>query len=1065
MMATTGWDESIASIEVCRSIFPKPSELRALRTDRALKAIKKNTKIKPVHLLKWGRPVLKEVQVKSLLEEWQDVVAKYGSSLDDYDYVVSDNFYIKKKKSTSKYQVSCRYSQYADYDKILKLSRSWKCACDVREAFQVPEMIRLQEVPDINVIKDDDDLANCILNQGVVSHMVKFQAPDVTQWDIGKHHEPTFTCSTTFASTRNLLTLDSKKCSNVKLTNAETPTYICPIHQLSSPAVCSKCVDFTAYTDPFCIVNGDFGFVFPPPSILTPSQRGVLVGIINDLNEEERNDPKLHERYKSLMSRVCTIGVLDKMKKGTRSLAKVKILGGRALGHRGTLTLSTQQIMDLIVMSPATDNQIESFSPLKIMNRDPSIRTTCVYSGIVLGHDKSDDMTISLCANVAEGMGADCDGDEITLYVPTAPHDAPSAMTMAAALEMKNLTERYGPKRNAINEARYKFTKHERLTAGLYDSILITLDVTWRMIKETFPDATVEKRLHMMENVSCVYVTEGENFKAILTNLQRQNIPPMEMNELAIAPDDVRELPHSQFGIMIDSGTQGSKRLVEYNYNLIMKKQVVSEEDLIGVFDRPVKQGREMGQLGRETFVGIASSVDIKLAGDTIYSAEEPIWLNVRENVLFGPIFYHSDVVNTTLTAVGCYYSEVDMHTQCKHVHILSCDARDLLLKCNDLTGRRFRRHLIIFFMQAHTQVVTRTWCRIVHGSTAPRGASAKAGELLKRVLCGVNQVANGDVHSLGLLLGAKMRGDDVQRALKVKNMRFTTASGQADGHGDTPTVFGFPSSERLEPNMGTVNMTIPYLTKCHGGYCAWHRIALVDGFDRDRVTQDLKQMNDKMKTKITAIHALDDHVYEIQFFLQMKTHSPAKSLKKDLMAWVWALTECEWVHTFVFTSACRIFFELGEIELGVSNFIKFQFCSKMKRHQMFLLPNEQHLFLPMADIIMTCGLLARFKERRKVHHDHLSKVSGEDPHTHLHRGTMADMHPVAPGEEVYPPGESFTFDDRVFQTTRVQVKSERGRRMLGQGLATGSGGFMTSVVAYERVDDGTDGGSVLPVV
>jgi hypothetical protein len=281
-------------------------------------------------------------------------------------------------------------------------------------------------------------------------------------------------------------------------------------------------------------------------------------------------------------------GYLAKQLSGKNSYFKLYCLGGNGNCVRGTL------IVDPMLMPDEVSVPKEIFETLKekgvdyvILNRDPSINTTCIYVCSYVYH--TDSPTIKISQFVLRGLHGDQDGDEVNLYYVVKKDR--SYYALLTELELKRGTWTNGFRHNVLGNPRYSFSQQQDLMLFEYDDILTQENKFWRSLKRY---SRSEKKRIFWDLASFTHRREADEFlRYFLTFCVRHDPGVVPIGNL-LRGDGILES-------VVKSGAKGTGSHIE-QYKQLMRGQTIDDilADAITTFNKMVQANHDMKVCGRQ---------------------------------------------------------------------------------------------------------------------------------------------------------------------------------------------------------------------------------------------------------------------------------------------------------------------------------------------------------------------------------------------------------------------------------------------------------------------------------
>lgn len=267
------------------------------------------------------------------------------------------------------------------------------------------------------------------------------------------------------ANTHNTLTIDYKSFANI-FSDKLQDFYICFEHRLSREKLCSLCCLFEKFKHTFYVKKDEQVFPMPPPCIYHQKNYNFFQSFIVELTKEDNKAEQYHTKFLNDNFRT---GKLSALISGKKSFVRTSILGFRCYGARMSLTLDAKLSPQYVSIPESMYRELNTCTNYVIIKRDPSITATCLYVAELLVHD-SNDPSIHGNLFLCDGLHADQDGDELSIYIFQKGEEVPSFELQAAITEMQNISWKLGSRHDFLYNPRYNFGQHFRYILYKYDS-------------------------------------------------------------------------------------------------------------------------------------------------------------------------------------------------------------------------------------------------------------------------------------------------------------------------------------------------------------------------------------------------------------------------------------------------------------------------------------------------------------------------------------------------------------------------------------------------------------------
>lgn len=472
-------------------------------------------------------------------------------------------------------------------------------------------------------------------------------------------------------TTENLLTIkDDDLHKFFKAYNGQF--YICNLHHLSEKGVpnCEYCTPFLEFKYAF-IVHTQYAFhTFPPPALFVPMNINYFKTFLhhststtslqsNIAKDKYREKDFLY--YSAFMNMNFQGGKLRDIATGKRSFVRNKILGFQSKGIRATLTIDASLGPHYATLPQKIFDSLNLATPLMIVNRAPSIKNTCIYV-VEVGRNKiEDDYTIHINAFLTEGLHADQDGDELSIFFLEHQGEKPSIEMQMAIVELKRLSWKYG-NRHCLNfKSRYQFTQYHKYILHKFDKYFTQHDPLWANLEGT----PKEKAYKIMELGCSTHFVELDNFIDLLLTFT-QNLPPL-LTPTADILNGVGDIL-----TVVDSGSKGSKEHIQEYLKNLFHDNPDNLKNLIDGFNKNIINSSLLGKEGGRQFSLLHAVNPLSLHNSAIYYNEKILLDNVKYSSSMST--YNYNVTGTREILKGIITANTDLTMSAEDYHNILSD-------------------------------------------------------------------------------------------------------------------------------------------------------------------------------------------------------------------------------------------------------------------------------------------------------------------------------------------------------------------------------------------------------
>lgn len=447
-------------------------------------------------------------------------------------------------------------------------------------------------------------------------------------------------------STNNTLTIDLAEI-NRKLSEELQPTdfYICSVHGiLDKPdEACEYCVEFANYKHTYIIKTRYYYLTFPPPDWYSPKVFNFLrtfcyLATTHSNTKEPSQEDKAAElrSYALFIDMDYKDGPLHPNTTGKTSIMRNKCLGFHTCGGRATLSIDSTLSPQYALLPQAIYDKLSLACPLVIINRAPSIKNTCIYSVHALRNSDPNDYTIKMNSYITEGLHADQDGDELTIFYLKHPKtNKPNKDLQMAIIEMKKLSWNGGYRHDIGYRPRYEFTQHLKYILYRYDDYFSSQNKLWAALS-----GNAAQKCKTLMNLGCsIYQREIDNFIYQLSYF---------LKHLPFQMSNIHDILHAEGSVkdVYKSGSKGEKihatTFLDKLYNIDEKRK----ENLIDNFNHYIVSGSKMSINGAYQFQVLESVNPLTLLYGHVYYNDKIILKNYTDATAFASYSYNPAASN-----------------------------------------------------------------------------------------------------------------------------------------------------------------------------------------------------------------------------------------------------------------------------------------------------------------------------------------------------------------------------------------------------------------------------------
>ena len=454
-------------------------------------------------------------------------------------------------------------------------------------------------------------------------------------------------------TTENTLTIDILDLNplinrqDVKKSTITFDFYICLVHKLSKERNidCEYCCLFQEFTYTYILKTRYHYLTFPPPIWYTPKVFNFLKPFCDNAYKnaivkkyiKKAKDKEL-ESYAKFINMDFADGSLYSLSTSKTSYIRNYILGFPTSGVRATLTIDASLPPHYAILPQWLYDQICMACPLAIINRAPSINTTCIYTVELLRNSNPLDFTVIINPYVAPLMNADQDGDELSIFYLRHPNvRAPTHEIFMGIAELKRFSWKYGTRCDLMNKPRYEVAQYLKYIVHRYDDYFVKNNKLYASLKGS---SKVKLDLLMHLGTS-THPKEVDEFILLLSDFVKY---------LDVQLPSIEDLINGTGAIfdVIQSGAKGEALHLETYLKQLFTWDENRTEQLKKNFDNYISSGAEMSSNGAYQFLLLGAVNPIFILNNNLYYNDEVLLENISKFTGFASILYNSK---------ACYYA------------------------------------------------------------------------------------------------------------------------------------------------------------------------------------------------------------------------------------------------------------------------------------------------------------------------------------------------------------------------------------------------------------------------
>lgn len=481
------------------------------------------------------------------------------------------------------------------------------------------------------------------------------------------------------ATTDSTLTLDFEDVRDT-IVRAHFNVTLCLVHGIKLAQVCKQCESFSRFPCTF-VLNIDQRIVFTimQPSLFTQKNFNCFRQFIHSLdrirNQQlpvDQTDDLYRAQYKQFMNIPLKLGDFDNISSGKLSFVRNKILGFPTIGARMTLTIDCSLPPHYASISETMYRKLQLATPFAIVNRSPSINARCIYVVELVYHAVEADDTIHISPFLTEGMHADQDGDELTVFIlQKNTNYGGSTVLRNAIAEMRENSWAYGRRHDLMYQPKYSMTQYHLYLLHYHDEYFLKNSALWRALSRVptnvdnwiapptpTPDIgsttstvsvaaaaalnTPRERCKLLMSLGCSILQRE------LDDFIRQLITFSSQLPIALVPLPDVLSGRGMIWSVVESGAKGSVVHIDAYINNLYGTQPDFNARIHDNFDNYINANTQMGINGGRQFNLLYALNSMVLHQDSIYINSYQLLANVHKSPLFASMFYNTCAVAYT---------------------------------------------------------------------------------------------------------------------------------------------------------------------------------------------------------------------------------------------------------------------------------------------------------------------------------------------------------------------------------------------------------------------------------
>lgn len=404
--------------------------------------------------------------------------------------------------------------------------------------------------------------------------------------------------------------------------------YVCKKCYVSPVMTCADCIKFYKYNQTF-LIETLFGFYkAPPPTFFSDRNFNFLKTFLKntqtflkekDITSIKNFTPPTDEetieeflkfketeekKFEMFLTHPFNNGVLKQQFSGKKSTVRNLMLGKVMPSMRYVLTIDTQLGPDEVSIPKIVYDKLNLKSNFVIVNRAPSINDTCIYTAVLRWHE--DSFTAKISALIADGLHADQDGDEITIFMLPETNVLPNYDEVLMMKEIRNNLWSIGLRHKFDYSPKISFGQYYMLVMYIFHDKICELLPTYKNL----PCAKEDKPEFIMNMFCGSHYHLGVKFISDLLEI---------IKDLALSAPSIVNILRGNLGDIVNSKSKGTKNhLSEF---LRMMKGLREEEyfeEAMKAFNKYIISSCQMSKSGQQLYSMLFGTSSVTIIYNTL---------------------------------------------------------------------------------------------------------------------------------------------------------------------------------------------------------------------------------------------------------------------------------------------------------------------------------------------------------------------------------------------------------------------------------------------------------------
>lgn len=496
---------------------------------------------------------------------------------------------------------------------------------------------------DDEYLEDDNEMPNKIPSTVLLERQQTFcGAPNFYNYlyyvkNLTTHDIPTFTAE----EYRKALVFKAELDKNPETAN-KYDVFLCASHGPRTLEIlkkdCDHCYQYAQFPYSFNIQGKSLLFTFPPTTIYSSKSINYFKQFIRLCTQVDAEDPQMINKqltfYTSFKNQSFIGGPLSRLISGKMSFVRKKMLAFPTHGLRNTLTVRSDLSPNYARIPRKLYDSVKLETPIAVLNRAPSISSQCLYFLELIPQDEDD--TIHIPPDCLDGLHADQDGDDLTIFIILNTRMMFSLEMKACLEELRRGTWKYGNRRTLLYKPRHSFSQYHRFILHKYDDVFKEMSDLWNSLT-----GSIEERIYKLMALGCsIAHEEVDAFLQLVGKVTRKL--PME----SISANDILN-GDGILKTIVNSGAKGSMDHI----HLVKKDILDAPDDFLATmvekgFNKFIKGSDVLSRNGVSQFTLLYAFNSITLHQSKIYINNDVLFSNLENSTMFSDLLYNDTAVN-----------------------------------------------------------------------------------------------------------------------------------------------------------------------------------------------------------------------------------------------------------------------------------------------------------------------------------------------------------------------------------------------------------------------------------